>query len=76
MLELIRDMSVILSTSAGGSSDTRTANFTFAPFNASLAGLYQCRATVSYTGTNDQFVEEPSTTDSSTAVLTLISKCD
>ena len=74
MLELIHAMSVVTNTSASGSSDTRTANFTVATVDAFEAGLYRCRATVSYTGTNDQFVEDPSTTDSSTAVITLQSK--
>ena len=74
MLELIHAMSVVTSTSASGSSDTRAANFMVASVDVSEAGLYRCRATMSYTGRNDQFVEEPLATDSSTAVITLQSK--
>ena len=52
-----------------GTSATRTADFTVATSDMSEAGQYQCRATVIYMGTNDQYVEEPSTTESPDATL-------
>ena len=60
--------------SAGGSSATRTTDFTVSNVDVSEAGLYRCRATVAYTGINDPYLEEPSPTDSPSANLTLQSK--
>ena len=61
-------MGNIISTICGsGSGSTRMGYFTVATIVA--ASQYQCRATVSYTGINDQFVAEPAATDSSDATL-------
>ena len=50
---------------------TRTGVFTISNVNTSSAGSYQCRATVEYTGVNEQFIMEPSPTDSTAVSLTV-----
>ena len=65
---------VVSTMPASGSDGTRTANLTVLTVDVSEAGQYRCRATVAYTGTNDQYVEEPSATDSPNSILTLQSK--
>ena len=74
-VELLNSTDTAVATMlASGSGATRTANFTVSTVDVSEAGQYRCRATVAYTGTNDQYVEEPSATDSPSAFLTLQSK--
>ena len=68
-LELVNMGTVRSTICASGTGATRTADFTITTTDMSEAGQYQCRATVNYTGTNMQFVEEPSTTISPDATL-------
>lgn len=75
-LELVNATGAVVANESTGSSGVTRDNYLTVPtVGVSEAGQYRCRATVTYTGTNDQFVKEPSQTDSPYATLTLQSKC-
>ena len=74
-VQLLRGVQQVGSTvTTTGTGATRTGVFTISNVNTSSAGSYQCRATVEYTGVNEQFVLEPSKTDSTVVTLTVQSK--
>ena len=74
-LQLINMTDFVVSTeSTGLFGATRDNYLTVSNVDVSKAGLYQCRAVLNYTGTNDQYVEEPPATDSPSATLSLQSK--
>ena len=74
-VQLLRGVQQVGSTvTTTGTGATRTGLFTISNMNTSSADSYQCRATVEYIGVNEQFVMEPSPTDSTAASLTVQSK--
>ena len=58
-------------------SETTCGGDLMLPSSATVddAGQYLCRATVNYTGVNDDNVEEPSVTDSGLAFLYVVGQC-